>query len=80
MLLRVENDGPAPGRRRRLLREGAGLVGLGEQLTTLGGEVTGEARPDGTFLVEARLPSPRRRCNSDAWRRPLDLGSVPAHV
>lgn len=50
--LTIENDGardPAPA-------GGSGLLGLGERLAPLGGEVRGEARPPDRFVLAADLP------------------------
>lgn len=59
-VLQIENDGiSVPGGHGSADsdgRGGAGLIGLRERLTALGGDVTTETRPGGTFRLCARLP------------------------
>jgi signal transduction histidine kinase len=51
----VEDDGPGPA---EAARRGFGLVGLGERVALLGGELSaGRAGPGGGFRVHARLPA-----------------------
>ena len=56
----VADRGPAPGRRHgdttELPSGGHGIVGMRERVKVYGGELTANPRPDGGFIVRARLP------------------------
>lgn len=53
----VVNDGGTP-RMSRPESPGFGLIGLNERALAVGGELTASDRPDGGFIVTARLPLP----------------------
>lgn len=56
----VADRGPVPGRRHGdttdLPSGGHGIVGMTERVKVYGGELTANPRPDGGFVVRARLP------------------------
>ena len=56
----VADRGPAPGRRygdtAELPSGGHGIVGMRERMKVYGGELTAQPRPDGGFVVRARIP------------------------
>ena len=57
----VADRGPAPGRRHgdtaELPSGGHGIVGMRERVRVYGGELTANPRPDGGFVVRARIPA-----------------------
>ncbi|WP_431193182.1 sensor histidine kinase [Streptomyces tendae] len=59
----VSDDGGAPGGPPALSDRppGYGLIGMRERATAVGGELTAGPRPEGGFLVTARLPLPSVR-------------------
>lgn len=63
-VLRIENDGVHPpgsgGGATGGATGGSGLVGLGERLADLGGDLDANALTGGRFLVQVRLPLTRR--------------------
>ena len=61
--VRIENDPPpdgAPGMRRGTDAGGHGLRGMRERVMLLHGDILQEPRPDGGFVVAARLPTAPR--------------------
>ena len=56
----VADRGPAPGRRHgdtaELPSGGHGIVGMRERVKVYGGELSANPRPDGGFVVRARIP------------------------
>jgi signal transduction histidine kinase len=57
----VADRGPVPGRRygdtEELPSGGHGIVGMRERVKVYGGELTANPRPDGGFIVRARIPA-----------------------
>jgi signal transduction histidine kinase len=57
----VADRGPVPGRRygdtAELPSGGHGIVGMRERVKVYGGELTANPRPDGGFVVRARIPA-----------------------
>ncbi|WP_460886575.1 sensor histidine kinase [Promicromonospora xylanilytica] len=51
---------PAGARQRPAAGSGRGLVGLRERVDALGGEFGADRRPDGAFVVRARIPTGNR--------------------
>ena len=54
--LEIADEGPAMSPSPRATAIGHGLVGMRERVTMLGGELEAGPRPDGGFVVAARLP------------------------
>lgn len=55
--LEVTDDGPG-GRLRPVAEGGHGIIGMRERVNLYGGEFTAGPRPEGGYLVTARLPIP----------------------
>jgi len=56
----VATDGPVAGAQRRSVApagSGRGLAGLRDRVELLGGELVAARRPDGAFVVRARIPA-----------------------
>nr|WP_216211258.1 sensor histidine kinase [Amycolatopsis aidingensis] len=54
VVLRIEDDGRGAGQQPD--PAGWGIIGMRERLALLGGELRAQPRPDGGFLVQARIP------------------------
>ena len=58
---------------------GQGLIGMGERVSRLGGEMWAGHRPEGGFEVRARLPVPRLSMQSATVPADPDAGAGVAH-
>ncbi|TWD14045.1 histidine kinase [Streptomyces sp. T12] len=56
---------------------GHGLIGMRERAAAVGGELTAGRRPDGGFLVSARLPLPPARATAHGFDTTDEEGRMP---